>query len=64
MVLPGESVPTLPFLAGLTLTADVDHVAEFLRLQRVACLVHNGRIIVSARDACGSAVVFASGAIN
>jgi Glyoxalase-like domain len=57
-VLPGESVPTLPYLAGFTVTANVDHVAEFLRRERIAFLEHGGRVIVSARDACGSAVVF------
>lgn len=62
--LPGESIPTLPYLAGFTVTADVDHVAELLRHRKITYLDHGGRIIVSARDACGSAVVFERAAIN
>jgi hypothetical protein len=57
-VLPGEVVPTAPYLAGFTVIADVDQAAAFLRRQEIAFHGYNGRIVVSGRDACGSAVVF------
>jgi hypothetical protein len=58
MVLPGEVAPTAPYLAGFTVTADVDQAAAFLHRQEIPFRGHNGRIVVSRRDACGSAVVF------
>jgi hypothetical protein len=57
-VLPGEEPPTLPYLAGLAVSADLDHAAKFLCLQKTAFLEHAGRIIISARDAGGCAVAF------
>jgi catechol 2,3-dioxygenase-like lactoylglutathione lyase family enzyme len=58
LVVPGEAAPTTPYLAGFTVTADVDQAAAFLRRQEIPFRVHDARIVVSARDACGSAVVF------
>ncbi|SDR55187.1 Glyoxalase-like domain-containing protein [Rhizobiales bacterium GAS113] len=57
-LLPGEAAPTAPYLAGFTVTADVDQAAAFLRRQHIPFQGHDGRIIVSGRDASGSAVVF------
>jgi glyoxalase-like protein len=58
-LLPGESAPTLPYLAGFTVTADVDHAAKFLRGADIPFDSHDGRLVVSGRDARGSAVIFA-----
>lgn len=60
-VLPGESVSTLPCMAGFTVIASVDHAAKFLSREKIGFLDRGGRIIVSARDAGGSAVVFERG---
>jgi hypothetical protein len=57
-VLPGEAAPTSPYLAGFTVTADVDLAAEFLRRQKIPFQSQDDRVVVSGRDACGSAVVF------
>jgi catechol 2,3-dioxygenase-like lactoylglutathione lyase family enzyme len=57
-VLPGDAAPTLPFLAGFTVTADLALTADFLGRQNVAFVIHDGRLLVSARDACGCAVLF------
>lgn len=57
-VLPGETASVLPCLAGFTVTADLDRTGTFLLRQRIPFLRQDGRIVVSARDACGSAVVF------
>jgi hypothetical protein len=57
-VLPGEAAPTAPYLAGFTVTADVDQAGDCLRRQKIPFQAHNGRIVVSGRDACGSAVIF------
>lgn len=58
MILPGEVAPTAPYLAGFTVTADVDRAAAFLQSRATPFRSHDGRLIVSGRDACGSAVVF------
>lgn len=57
-VLPGEAAPATPYLAGFTVTANVDHAAAFLGRQEIPFRVHNGRIVISGRDACGCAVLF------
>jgi hypothetical protein len=58
MILPGEAAPAAPYLAGFTVTADMDQAQAFLHRQGIPFHRHDGRIVVSARDACGSAVVF------
>lgn len=57
-LLPGESAPTLPYLAGFTVTADIERATEFFRGADIPFDSHDDRLIVSGRDACGSAVVF------
>lgn len=57
-VLPGEAAPTAPYLAGFTVTADVDQAAAFLVRREIPFQDHDGRLVVSGREACGSAVVF------
>jgi hypothetical protein len=57
-VLPGQVAPTLPFLAGFTVKADLAAAAEVLRRNGVGFETHGDRIIVDARDGCGSGVLF------
>jgi len=59
-VLPGDTASTLPFLAGFTVTADLALTASVLEHQAIAFQLHRDRILVNARDACGSAVLFES----
>jgi hypothetical protein len=58
MVLPDHAPPAVPCLAGFTVTADLDVAAGALDQRGVRMQRHGGRILVHARDACGSAVLF------
>lgn len=58
-IIPGCIPPTLPFLAGFTVTtSDLDLVRKLLIDTGVAYLEHEGRLIVLPAEACGSAVLF------
>jgi hypothetical protein len=56
-VLPGTVAPTLPFLAGFTVQADLAQAAGWLERKGVPFRWHGERILIGARDACGSAVL-------
>lgn len=58
VLLPGETAPTTPYFAGFTVTADLDLTSKFLNHQAIPFRSHDGRIIISASDAFGSAIVF------
>jgi hypothetical protein len=53
-VLPGNTAPTLPFLAGLS------QVREVLTERQVDFQTHDGRIRVNASDGYGACVLFES----
>jgi len=58
-VLPGETAPTLPFLAALTVhVADLDAARSVVRANGVATHPLPGGFFVRAADACGASVVF------
>lgn len=57
-ILPGEAAPVLPYFAGWTVSADVHRTAAYLHSREIPFVNHGGRIIVGARDARGSAVLF------
>jgi hypothetical protein len=57
-ILPGETPPTLPYFAGLTVTADMEQAQDYLRRQAIPYVSAGRRLIVSARDGGGTAVVF------
>jgi catechol 2,3-dioxygenase-like lactoylglutathione lyase family enzyme len=60
--IPGATPPTLPYLAGFTVT--VDDLAQpraVLREADVPFVEQDGRVIVAAKDACGCAVLFVAG---
>lgn len=59
-VMPGHVAPTVPFLAGFTITANLVAAADVLNHQGVGFQEYGGRILIRARDACGSAVLFES----
>jgi hypothetical protein len=59
-MLLNESAPTLPYMAGFTVSADLEYATEFMERSKIAFSMHDGRLIISAREACGSAVVFES----
>ncbi len=58
VLLPGETAPITPYFAGFTVTADLDLASTFLNHQAIPFRSHDGRIIISAGDAFGSAIVF------
>lgn len=55
---PGEAAPTTPYFAGFAVSADLDQTSAFLSSQAVPFQSTDHRIVVSARDACGSMIVF------
>jgi len=57
-LLPDLEIPTLPFLAAFTVSADLARAQQVLKEHEVAFSVSHGRIIVSPKDAYGCAVVF------
>lgn len=57
-VLPNLEIPTLPFLAGFTVRADLARTRQVLEQREVCFSLSNDRIIVSPKDAYGCAVVF------
>jgi hypothetical protein len=57
-LMPGETPPTLPFLAGFTVSADLARAAEVLKQAGIAMRQVGERLMVSARDACGAAILF------
>jgi hypothetical protein len=57
-ILPGQAAPTLPFLAGFTVTAGLAAATGVLRQNGIGFVTHGDRIVVHPRDACGSAVLF------
>lgn len=58
-VVPGGAAPAVPSLVALVvLVADLDHVAELLERNSVPFQTAGRRLVVSAADACGCAVLF------
>jgi hypothetical protein len=59
-VLPGNTAPMLPFLAGFTVSADLSLVREVLMERQVGFQTHDGRILVNASNGYGACVLFES----
>jgi Glyoxalase-like domain len=57
-VLPGHAAPTVPFLAGFTISADVNITKQALKERAIDFQIHERRILISAKDAYGAAVLF------
>jgi hypothetical protein len=59
-VLPGHAAPTLPFLAGFSVAADLSVTAAWLRRQSVDFEIYGGRLLIGAGDASGTGILFES----
>ena len=59
-VLPGHAAPTIPFLAGFTVSSDLEITRQALKERGIEFQIHGGRIMVNARDGYGAAVLFES----
>jgi hypothetical protein len=57
-ILPGHVARVIPFLAGLTLSSDLEVTKHALKARRIDFEVFGGRILVNAKDGCGAAVLF------
>ena len=57
-LLPGHTAPTIPFLAGFTVSADLEVSQRALKEREVDFQNVGGRILVHAADGYGSAVLF------
>jgi len=57
-VLPGHIVPTIPFLAGFTVSSDLEITKRALEERGIDFQNCGGRILVNARDGYGAAVLF------
>ena len=58
-VVPGSAAPAVPSLVGFTVAvADLSRVCTLLEGKSIPFQEYKGRLIVSAADGCGSAVLF------
>jgi catechol 2,3-dioxygenase-like lactoylglutathione lyase family enzyme len=58
-VVPGSAAPAVPSLVGFTVAvADLGHVRALMEENGMPFREYKGRVIVSAADGCGSAVLF------
>jgi hypothetical protein len=57
-MLPGHAVPIVPFLAGFTVSADVNITKQALKERAIDFQINGRRILVNAKDAYGAAVQF------
>ena len=57
-MLPGKIPPVLPYFAAFTVTSDLRQTAAYLRQREIPSVNHGRRILVGAREAGGSAVIF------
>ncbi|HEY4087325.1 MAG TPA: VOC family protein [Bryobacteraceae bacterium] len=57
-LLPGQTAPTVPFLAGFAVSSNLDTTKQALNDRRIEFQIHGGRILVSARDGYGASVLF------
>jgi hypothetical protein len=56
--LPGHAAPTVPFLAGFTVSADLNMTKRALEKREVDFQMHGHRVLVNSRDAYGAGVLF------
>lgn len=57
-VLPGHTAPTIPFLAGFTVSSDLEITRRELKEREIDFQNCGDRILVNARDGYGAAVLF------
>jgi hypothetical protein len=57
-VLPGHTAPTVPFLAGFTVSAEVNMTMQALKERAIDFQIYGPRILVHASDGYGAAVLF------
>ncbi|HEX4232491.1 MAG TPA: VOC family protein [Bryobacteraceae bacterium] len=56
--LPGQTAPVIPFLAGFTVSSNLDTTKRALKERGIEFQIHGGRILVSAREGYGASVLF------
>jgi hypothetical protein len=57
-VLPGQTAPAIPFLAGFAVSSDLDTTKRALKERGIEFQIHGDRVLVSARDGYGASVLF------
>lgn len=63
-MLPGEVPPVLPYFAGFTVAGDLEQARAYLRQHDIPSINHGRRILVGAREAGGSAVIFETSGVG
>jgi hypothetical protein len=61
-VLPGQTPPTIPFLAGFTVSSDLDTTQRWFDGKGIDFRIHGDRVLVNAGDGYGAAVLFENAA--
>jgi len=56
--LPGQGAPVVPFLAGFTVSSDLDATKRLFENRAIGYQIHEKRLLVDAVDAHGTAVLF------
>ncbi len=57
-ILPEHTAPVIPFLAGFTVSSDLEKAKGALKERAIDFQIYGGRILVHARDGYGAAVLF------
>ena len=57
-ILPGQAAPVVPFLAGFTVSSDLEVTKRLFENRAIGYQNHEKRLLVDARDAHGTAVLF------
>jgi len=57
-VVPGQVAPTVPFLAGFTVSSDLRITEQLLKEREINFCIHDKRILVNASDGYGATVLF------
>jgi hypothetical protein len=57
-VLPGNAAPAVPLLAGFTVSSDLEITRRLLEEREIDFHMHDGRVLVNAKDGCGTAILF------
>ncbi|HEY1500319.1 MAG TPA: VOC family protein [Acidobacteriaceae bacterium] len=63
-VLPGQAGPPPPFLAGFTVSSDLNVTKKALTEREIDFHIHGNRVLVNAKDGYGAGVLFENAATN
>lgn len=57
-IVPGQLLPTTPFLAGFTVAAELNKTRAFFDSSNIPYSLHGDRLVVGSAEACGTTILF------